>query len=206
MKIIGVTGSLGTGKTTVARMFLKRGCKVIDADRLAHRVIKKGTPQYRRILGEFGQSILKADAEIDRHRLAKLAFSQKANLKKLNRIIHPAVIKQIKQEIAAAKRARCCAVIDAPLLIESGFHRAMEVLIVVSASRENQIKRVKKDSGMPREMILQIIGSQFPLSKKKKLADFIIDNNGSLKETKRQVDEIWLKLSRLTRCGKILCR
>jgi len=194
MQTLGITGSFGTGKTTVARLFAKFGAQVIDADKLAHKVIKKGSREYKKIVTGFGGDILKLGGEIDREKLARKVFGKSSALRKLVGIVHPAVIMEIKRQLARVKSRKQVVIIDAPLLIESGLSRNLDKLIVVVASRENQINRLKKKTELNTSQILQRIKAQLPLKNKVIIADFIIDNNGSLTYTKKQVKEIWQKL------------
>ena len=139
MKVIGLTGSFGTGKTFVASIFKSLGGKVLDADKEAHDVIKKGRRAYRRIIGTFGRGILNKNGIIERRKLADIVFARKENLVKLNRIVHPEVIKAIKRGIMDARED--IVIIDAPLLIEVNLMSMVDYLIVVKASWKNQIKR-----------------------------------------------------------------
>lgn len=191
--ILGITGSFGCGKTTCARMFRRLGASVISADRIYHRLIKSKGLIYKRIVSAFGPDILKDNRQIDREKLGKIVFSQKHLLKKLSRITHPAIINNIKYELTRLKKAgRAKAiVIDAPLLIESGLTKMIDSLIVVRIDRKNQIKRCKNQRGLSRDEIIKRIKGQLPLSKKIKLADYVIDNNGTLKQTREQIKKIW---------------
>jgi dephospho-CoA kinase len=190
MPVLGITGSFGTGKTTVARLFSRKGARIIDADKLAHAVIRRTRPEYERIVSLFGREILGARGEIDRRKLSRQVFNDRQALKRLNRIIHPAVIKEIKKQ-ADGLKARRWLVIDAPLLIEAGLVPLVDKLVVVVASQSNQIKRLKKKTGISKAGILQRIKAQLPLKRKRQLADFTVDNNGSLTYTKKQVERIW---------------
>ncbi|MDI6758460.1 MAG: dephospho-CoA kinase [Candidatus Omnitrophota bacterium] len=207
--IIGLTGGFGAGKTTVAGIFKSLGAAVIDADKIAHGLIdpaffkkKAGSIQakqgiyredgYKKIISAFGKDILDENGVLDRPRLGKIVFSSRKLLKKLNRIIHPQVIRIIRKEIKHALPKLI--VIDAPLLIESGINKIADILIVVKASQGKQIKRIQKRSSLSRQNILRRIKCQIPLRDKLRLADFIIDNNGSLKKTKKQVKEVWRRL------------
>ncbi|MFA4843089.1 MAG: dephospho-CoA kinase [Candidatus Omnitrophota bacterium] len=191
--IIGVSGNFGSGKTTVAKAFKYLGAEVIDADKIAHTVILKTSPAYRRIVKSFGHSILKQDKEIDRRKLAQLAFARRAMLEKLNRITHPEIIRIMKTRIDKA-RAKTI-VLDAPLLIEAGLYNFVDKLIVVKISRVLQLKRLKASTGLRKKEILARIKSQIPLAKKVRLADFVIDNNGTVEETKKQAKKIMKQLS-----------
>lgn len=193
MKIIGLTGSFGTGKTLVASVFRSLGAKVIDADKLARGSLKKGSPVYRKIVMEFGRSVLSSGGSIDRKKLAARVFADKAKRTKLERIIHPEVIRSIMTEIGLA-RSGDTVVIDAPLLIEAGLAKAVGTVIVVKASRARQIERCMKKFGMDKRDVERRIDSQIPLNRKIRMADFVIDNNGTVSETITKTRKVWRKI------------
>jgi len=191
--ILGVTGSFGSGKTTVARQLSHLGAKIIDADKIAHRIIKPGNRIYERIVKTFGKYILKDGRTIDRHKLSRIVFNNKNALKKLNSIMHPEIIRIIRRQIKTT-RSRVVA-LDAPLLIEAGLENIVDRLIVVKVNRKKQIERLLDKTSLSRTSILKRIHRQVPLSKKVRLADFVIDNSGTLGETKRQVENIYKNMN-----------
>lgn len=190
---IGVTGGLGTGKTFVASVFKAMGAKVLDADRIAHGSLKKGSRPYKRIVKSFGPDILNKRGMIDRKRLAALVFGDSKSLKRLEGIIHPEVIRHIRQKISGA-RPKDVIVIDAPLLIEAGLLNIVDKLVVVTSSRKNQIKRAIAKFRITEEECAKRIYSQMPLEKKARLADFVMNNDGPKEKTKRKVKKIWKDL------------
>ena len=195
MKVLGLTGSFGTGKTTVARMFKRLGAKVIDADKIAHELIRPGFGVYRKLIHAFGRRILKKHSRnINRKSLAEIAFSNKAELKKLNKIMHPAIICGIKQQLKEGKSK--ISVLDAPLLIETGLNRIADKLVVVKLNKAAQLKRLKGKTGLAYNKIIKRISSQLGLSEKIKKADFVIDNNGTRANTYKQVKAVWKKITR----------
>ncbi|MDP2943484.1 MAG: dephospho-CoA kinase [Candidatus Omnitrophota bacterium] len=198
MLIIGITGSLGTGKTTVAKIFKRLGAVVLDADEIAHRLIAPNTPAWRRIKGYFGDGILRKDGKINRKALAKEVFSERGRLNKLCGIIHPLVYKEIGKKVKEIKKinAEAVVVLDIPLLLESGGRSKVDKLVVVTAGSDVQIKRAVRKFGLTRKEVLQRIEAQMPLGEKEKAADFVIDNKGSLCATERQAVEIWKNLVR----------
>jgi len=198
MLIIGITGSLGTGKTTVAKIFKRMGAIVLDADEIARRLIEPNTPAWTRIKGYFGEGILRKDGRINRKALAKEVFSDRRRLNKLCGIIHPLVYKEIEKKVKEIKKSNAKAVValDVPLLLESGGRSKVDKLVVVTAARDVQIKRAIRKFGLTRAEILQRIEAQMPLSEKERAADFIIDNKGSLSATERQAVKIWKNLAR----------
>ena len=189
MKVIGITGNFGTGKSFVASIFRESGAQVIDADKVAHEVIGKGSPGYRKAVRIFGKGILGRKGNIDRKELAGIVFSDRKKLKILNSIIHPAVITYIRKRIKKA-HGNALVVIDAPLLIEAGLAGILDSLIVVKCSREKQINRCMGKFKMKKEEVVKRIQNQMPMSRKIRLADFVIDNNGTKSQTKKQVLKI----------------
>ncbi|MDB4349714.1 dephospho-CoA kinase [Omnitrophica bacterium] len=192
--IIGVTGGLGTGKSTVARIFGALGAKIVDADRIAHEVMLPGKAVYKKVISIFGADILRKDRKIDRKRLGKIIFSDKKKRQILNSLIHPEVIKEIGVLINKRRSSGRIHIIDVPLLIESGLLDVVDRLIVVTAQRKTQIKRCMKKWDLKRIDVEKRIRSQMPLKRKRQLADFIIDNNGSFHSTKKEVEKIWRKI------------
>ena len=190
MKIIGLTGSFGTGKTFVASIFRSLGAKVIDADRIAHGVIRKGNPEYKRIVKSFGKEILNEKKEIDRAKLGAVVFSNAALLRELNRIVHPSVIKEIRRSIRNAGK-KDIVVIDAPLLIEASLDKFIDKLIVVKCQKRRQIERCREKFCLQKKEILRRIESQIPLKKKMKMADLVIDNSLTRSRTREQARKAW---------------
>jgi dephospho-CoA kinase len=185
--ILGLTGSFGSGKSTVARMFKSTGVKIIDADRIAHEILSPRGAVYKKIVRVFGQEVVRKKS-IDRNKLGCCVFSNKRLLKRLQEIMHPQIIRIIKNEIASSPSRDI--ILDAPLLIEVGLERLADKLLVVKISRERQIERLLRKTTLSRADILKRIRAQFPLSVKVRMADFVIDNNGNLGETRKQVKEI----------------
>jgi len=191
--VIGLTGSFGTGKSTVARMFKELGARVLDADTIAHDLIRPGRDSWRKIVHCFGPDILNRNQSINRDKLAKIVFRKRQDLRKLEQIIHPLVVREIARRLGKIENSRKneIVVIDAPLLIEVGLAKKVDILIVVKLNRTEQIVRALKQKGISRAQILKRIRSQLPLSKKIAIADYVIDNNGRKNDTRRQVKKIW---------------
>jgi len=192
--VLGVTGSFGSGKSTVARMFKAKGAAVIDADKLAHGCICPGSRAYRRIVSLFGADILNRKRTIDRARLARAVFNDIDLLRKLDSIIHPEVIRNIKHKIKTSRSNLI--VLDAPLLIEAGLCNIVDKLIVVKIGRDKQIKRIQEKLSIAGAEISKRIRCQIPLKEKVRLADFVIDNDGSIGETRKQVTQLIRRLRR----------
>ena len=181
--IVGVTSSMGGGATTVAKML--KG-KLVSADEIARKVLQKKEVKLK-LVKAFGRDIL-TGKKISRKRLAALAFKDKKSLKKLNTITHPLILKEIRNQLRAKKKAKLV-VLDAPLLVESGLAKDVDKVILVRASRETQLKRLMQKH-FSREQALQRIKAHYALSRKARQADFLVENNGPLKETRAQVNAI----------------
>jgi len=184
-RVIGLTGSFGTGKSTVAKILRSCGALVIDADKISHGLIKPDGAAYSRVIRLLGKRIVNSQGIINRGKLAGIVFSDKKSLAEFNKIMHPAVIRRMKQEIKEAKEK--IVVLDAPLLIETGLNKLVDSVVVVKASLANQLKRVQKKRGLSRPEIIARIRAQIPLKEKLRSADFVIDNNGTLSNTRKQV-------------------
>ncbi|MCM8766046.1 MAG: dephospho-CoA kinase [Candidatus Omnitrophica bacterium] len=195
MIIVGITGSLGSGKSTVASYFSLRGAKVVDADKIVHRLLRFDTTLAERLVESFGKEIINSKGSIDRKKLAEIGFRNFYQWRALCKIIHPEVIKIIKEMIKKARKQKIkVLVIDAPLLIESGLNKLVDYTVLVKAKRRDAYQRAKIKLGISREDFRRRIRFQFPFSKKLPYADFVIDNSKTLRITERQVDEIWKKI------------
>ncbi len=190
--ILGVTGNIGCGKSTVAAMLKTRDAQVIDADVLAHKLYHSGSGIYRKIKEAFGDGVIQAGKRIDRARLAKIVFADKKALTRLNNIVHPELIRQIKRRIK--KSGKKIIILDAALIIEAGLRKMVDRLVVVTAKKSQQILRGQKSSGFNRDEIARIMKSQISQGAKSRFADFIIDNSGSMEKTRKQVSAIRRKL------------
>ena len=195
--IIGITGSYGSGKSTVARILKEKGAVILDADKIAHECIRKNKVAYDKLLRVFGKEILDNNRNIGRKKLGMKVFNNQALLRKLNKIVHPEVIRIIKASIKRKKGG--VIILDAPLLLEAGLKKDVDKLIVVNISRNKQIARLIKKTSLNKHEILKRINSQIPLRKKIKLADFIIDNNGTVASLNKQTKSLWISLVRLLR-------
>lgn len=190
--ILGITGSFGSGKSTVAAFFKRYGAEIIDADRIAHQLIRPGTQAYKKIAKVFGKGILKKDSSINRKELSRIVFENKKLLASLNALIHPAVISIMRKRLRASENG--IVVLDAPLLLEAGLKDWVDKLIVVTLGRDEQLSRIGKKTGLSKDQICARIRHQISLSRKVRNADFVIDNNGSRANTGKQVAGIWRRL------------
>lgn len=194
--LVGLTGGIGTGKSTVAAMLAARGAVVIDADRLAREVVEPGEPTLARIVEEFGPEVLGPDGRLDRKALGALVFADPARRRRLEALTHPPIRARLDARLEALARAgfRGVVVVDAPLLVESGLHRAMDRLVVVTADEATQLARLMARDGLDRAEALRRIRSQMPLAAKARLADHVIDNSGDRAATEAQVERLWAAL------------
>jgi len=178
--IIGITGSFGSGKTTVADVFKKYGFIVINVDKLYHGIYNKNKSLKDKIKKEFGT--------LDRNKIKKIVFNDSKKLKKLNNITHPIIIKSIKKEIKKIKNKKI--IIDIPLLFEANLEKMFDKIIVVKCNKKEQIKRILKKKKYSKKEIENIIKSQMLLKEKIRKADFVIDNNKTINEAEKRVKAI----------------
>ena len=194
MLLVGLTGGIGSGKTTVARMLEARGAVVFDADLLARDAIAAGTPGRERVLERFGPNVLAPGGDIDRDALAAVVFADPAARRDLEAIVHPEIRRLFAEGAEAYEDTDTVVVFSAPLLVETGMHTAFEVLVVVSAPTETQVDRLLRGRGMSESVIRQRIDAQLPLEEKAAVADVLIDNEGTLEELEGQIDRVWAEL------------
>ncbi len=194
MIFIGLTGSISTGKSTVAKMFKEKGCYIIDADTIAHGVYKKGKNAYNKIIQTFGKEILDKNGNIDRKKLGSLVLKDKGKLKKLESIVHPEVEKERNKKIKEITRKNRDAVIiyDVPLLFEKNLQDMFDYTVVVYTDKDTEIRRLMNRDKISQEEAIKKISMQMSIEDKAKMADFVIDNSKDLDYTKKQV-EVLLK-------------
>lgn len=189
--IIGLTGSIASGKSTVANILKQYGLPIVDADQVARKVVEKGEPTLNKIVEAFGEEILTSDGEMDRAKVGAIIFNDKEKRNLLNSIIHPAIrkemLKQKEEHIAKGEKA---VVMDIPLLFESKLQHFVEKILVVTVDEEVQLARLMARNNFTEEEAKARIASQMSLKEKEKLADAVIYNNGTIEETKQQVEKI----------------
>ena len=193
MLVIGVTGGVGTGKSTVAKMLGELGARVLDADAMAHETMRPGSMVWRRIVETFGQGITHPDRTINRQALADAIFSDPDVRRRLEEIVHPQVLKDIKRQLHAWKKngRRLVVVLDVPLLLEAGLANLVDFVIVVRATPEVQRARLMDRRGWSSEEIERRAAAQWPLERKAAQADAVVENSGVASETRRQVRHLW---------------
>ncbi len=195
--IIGLTGGIAAGKSTVARILASLGAYIINADKIGHNILEKNKNAYNDVIDEFGEIIVKNNGKIDRKKLGEIVFSDKDKLKKLENITHPYIIEEIKYETKEKIKDYHHLVLDVPLLFETGLENIVDITWVVVCSYEKQIERIAKRDGLSREEAKKRIASQMETSQKVKLADFVIYNNGNKKELNNKVLRKWRKINNI---------
>lgn len=194
---VGLTGGLASGKSTVAAMFRTLGAYHLDADRIAHELIAPGGRAFDAVLSRFGAGILSPGGTIDRKALAEIVFADPAAVADLNGIVHPLVREEIARRIAehaGGPAPAPVALVDAALLVESGLHRDLDALVVVACRPETQIARAVARGGMTEPQARARLAAQAPLDAKVAAADYVVDNDGTLEDTQRQVRAVWKAL------------
>jgi dephospho-CoA kinase len=189
---VGLTGGIGCGKSTVAAMMGELGCHVLNADKMAHALMAPGGPAYAEICRHFGAHILAPDGSISRARLAGVVFADQDQLASLNAIVHPWVLRELDRELGRLSRIdhQGIAVVEAALLIESGYHQRLDRLVLVSCTREQQLERLTNPAfgrAMSPEQAERRITAQMPLEEKRKLPHEEIDCSRTIEDAKRQV-------------------
>ncbi len=188
--LIGITGNIATGKSTIDGMLAAKGAHVLDADRVVHELQRKGLPTWQRIVERFGREILGADGELDRAKLGQMVFADADALRDLELIVHPAVRDEERRRILEAP-AGTVLVVDAIKLFESGMADSCDTVWAITAPAEQQLERLRRQRSMADEVAWQRIRAQPPQEEKTAMADVIIDNGGSLEAAQRQVDDAW---------------
>lgn len=189
--IIGLTGSIASGKSTVSSMLKNRGFPIIDADLVARKVVEKGEPALQEIADSFGEEVLLADGTLDRAKLGSIIFNDPAKRKQLNDIIHPAIrVEMLRQRDEWLSQGAKTVVMDIPLLFESRLQHFVDKILVVSVTEEIQLKRLMERNQLSEEEAMSRIRSQLPISEKEKGADAVIYNNGTIEGTEEQLDKI----------------
>ena len=201
MLLVGLTGGIGTGKSTVARMLEKRGAVVFDADVLARQAVAPGTPGFEEVVERFGPNVLAPGGGLDREALASIVFSDSAARRDLEGIVHPEVRRMFAEGCEEYRDSDRVVVFSAPLLVETGMHTAFDLLIVVSAPVATQIERLMRGRGMAERDVQARIAAQLPLEAKAEVADVLVDNEGTLEDLEGEVERVWRDLDALARAG-----
>ena len=199
---VGLTGGIATGKTTVAAMLREFGCHVIYADKIAHQLLEPGAAANEPVVREFGRGILASDGRVDRAKLGAIVFADPPRLARLNAIVHPPVLEAQDRELAEIARTepQAIAVVEAALLIEAGYAKKLDFLVVTWCTPEQQLARLmQKDWGRGLTLVQarQRIAAQMPIEEKRRMAGEEIDCSGSLEDTRRQTVALFAKLKQM---------
>jgi dephospho-CoA kinase len=196
MLLVGLTGNIGSGKSTVAQMLSERGATIIDADVLARRAVELGTPAFGKIVARWGSSILAPDGHLDRAALRRVVFGDHAQLEELNQIVHPEVERLRARLIDQAKRRGDRVVVcDIPLLFERHMTDRFDRIVLVDSHRAIRLERLVKERGLRETEAMEMIAAQMPAELKRARADFIIENDGTFAQLERRVNDVWTTLS-----------
>jgi dephospho-CoA kinase len=193
MVLVGLTGGIGSGKSTVARMLAERGAVVLDADAYARDAVAAGTPGFRAVVERFGEEVVDPRGELDRGALAAIVFADGEARRDLEAIVHPEVGRRLAQAIEA-HAADDIVVIDSPLLVEAGHGGSVQLLVVVTAPEEAQLARLAADRGLGEDEVRARMAAQLPVEEKAAIADVVLDNDGDLLDLERQVERLWRDL------------
>ncbi len=185
---IGLTGGIGSGKTTAANLFHELGIPVIDADNIAHTLVSKGQPALREIVRNFGAAILDEDGSLDRDKLRDIIFSSPSQKKLLESILHPLVYKEMQRQMDSMDRPYV--ILSIPLLLETGMQHLVDRILVIDCPVEIQFERVKQRNGLTDDRIASIIGAQIPRTKRISAADDIVNNSGSTSKLAEQIKKL----------------
>jgi dephospho-CoA kinase len=199
MLLVGLTGGIGAGKSTVARMLEERGARVIDADDLARRAVRNGTPGFDRVVEAFGPDVVKPDGELDRRKLAGIVFADPNRRRELERITHPEVARLLAEALAPFRATDEIIVYASPLLVESGTAAACDIVVVVAAPEDEQLRRVGAQRALEEADVRARMQAQATAPERAAAADVILDNGGTLEELEAQVERLWQDIERIAR-------
>ena len=185
--VLGVTGGIASGKSTVVNVFRQCGFPIVDGDVIARKIVAKEQPAFARLEAVFGQKIVAADGSLDRQKLGAIVFADAQKRKLLNQTLAPFLRSEILQAIEVAKKQAPLVVVDIPLLYEGHYEKEMDQVAVVYVSHKQQLERLMERNQLTKSQAQQRIDSQWPLTKKKELADLVFDNQGTVEQTKQQV-------------------
>ena len=193
--VVGLTGGIGSGKSTVSATLMGLGATVLDADLLARQLVEPGTPGLAAVAARFGNGLLDSDGGLLRQELGRLVFADPSALNDLNALLHPLIVAEIEARVTAAKLAGdAVVVIDAALLIEFGLHRRCDVVVVVTCDVQTRIDRVMARDDLPADRVRARIDAQATDAQRLLAADLVIDNQGDLTELEQQVRDVWARL------------
>ncbi len=201
---VGLTGGIGSGKSTVSEAFARLGAKVLDADEVAREVVLPGKPAWTKLRHTFGSEFFHPDGRLNRSKLRRLVFADPEQRSRLNEIVHPEVMREIdfRFEQLTSSAEHAVVLVDVPLLIEVGVAHRFDKVVVVYVNESVHVMRLMQRDGLSREEARQALSVQIDLREKAKKADFVIDNSGTPGETQAQVEKVWQELLELARARK----
>jgi len=192
MKVIGLTGGIGSGKSTVSRFLAELGAVILDADAIGHETFKPNSEVWREVIAAFGKCILTPNGNIDRNKLGEIVFGNPEYLSRLNQIIHPRIYDMVTAQIEECRQQRVrVVVLEVPLLLEAGWASLVDEVWVTIAPEATVLKRLEKRCGLSKEEILNRIHSQLPQNERLRHADVVINTDCSLDELKPKIKELW---------------
>ncbi len=195
MKVIGLTGGIGSGKSTVAQFLAELGAVILDADKVGHEAFKAGTDTWREVVAAFGRQVLTPEGDVDRQKLAEVVFGNPEALSRLNQIMHPQIGRMVKARLEEYRRQGVgVVVLEIPLLVETGGTSLVDEVWVTVASEPTVLRRLEERSGLSRQQSLARLRSQVSNEERVKHADVVINNDGSLDELKAEVKKLWQRL------------
>lgn len=192
--IIGLTGGIASGKSTVSSMLVELGASLVDADRLAREVVLPGTPTLQAVIDAFGQAIVADDGSLDRKKLGEIVFADESARKRLESILHPAIRELMKERMnkLESDHPKGLVVVDVPLMYESSLASMFDEVMLVYVPANVQLERLMKRDGLSREQAQARLRAQMPIEQKREMADWIIDNSKGIEQTKAQVRQFWI--------------
>ena len=202
MLLVGLTGGIGSGKSTVAAMLAERGAIVIDADGLARQAVAAGTDGFRRVVETFGDAVVGTDGELDRAKLGAIVFQDEERRRALEAIVHPEVARRFAEEVERHRGTDQVVVYAVPLLVERGLAPAFDMVVVVVASLQHRMQRVAAARGLSPEDIRARMAAQASDAERSEVADVLLDNDGDPDRPERQVDTLWTDLERRARSSR----
>lgn len=194
-QVLGLTGGIATGKSTADEFFKKQNIPIIDSDKIAYKIMDIGKPAYQKVKLIFGDEFLNEDKSINRKKLGHLVFSDSKELKKLNDITHPLIYQEIQEKIQVEKNKKTpLVIVDAPVLFESGGQKYCDATLVITLPLDVQLKRLMARNNLTKNEAMNRINSQMPLTQKEKLATYVVDNTGTIKELENNLAKILKKM------------
>ena len=203
--LVAITGGIASGKSSVSKMLEDLGSPIIDYDVIAREIVEPGEPAWKDIVTYFGEQVLKEDRQIDRKKLSDIVFRDMEKRKSLESFTHPRIIEQAarRADEIAGENPTAIIQVAVPLLIEINIQHKFHKVLLVYVPRETQIERLMKRDAITREAAESILKAQLPIDEKLKCADFVIHNEGTLEETRRQVEQVWEEMKKCLKCAKV---